>query len=157
MGDRGDAGFGGVGGGGKKDAFRGNDIQYATTITLKEAAFGVEKDLRITRNEICSTCNGDLTALGTSTSKCGNCNGSGKVRRAQNSIFGQFVQVVACNVCKGRGQTVKTPCPTCKASGRERQTRNFMVNVPAGVEEGMRVSLSGDSDAGASRGGAGVV
>ena len=155
VGDIFDAFFGGFGGGGQNDASRGNDIQYAMTITFKEAAFGVEKELGITRNEICSTCNGDLAAPGTSTDKCGNCNGAGKVRRAQNSIFGQFVQVVACNVCRGRGQTVKTPCPTCKASGRERQTRNVMVNVPAGVEDGMRVRLSGEGDVGSSKGRAG--
>ena len=155
VGDIFDAFFGGFGGQGQSDASRGSDLQYATTITFQEAAFGVEKELQITRNEICSTCNGDLAAPGTSTDKCGNCNGSGKVRRAQNSIFGQFVQVVACNVCRGRGQTVKTPCATCKASGRERQTRNVMVNVPGGVEDGMRVRLSGEGDAGSSKGRAG--
>ena len=127
------------GGGGQNDASRGNDLQYATTITFQEAAFGVEKEIQITRNETCSSCTGNLAAPGTSTNRCSNCNGSGKVRRAQNSIFGQFVQVVACNVCRGRGQTVKTPCPTCKASGRQRQSRNIMVNVHAGVEVGMSV------------------
>ena len=140
------------GGGGQNDASRGNDLQYATTITFQEAAFGVEKEIQITRNETCSSCMGNLAAPGTSTNRCSNCNGSGKVRRAQNSIFGQFVQVVACNVCRGRGQTVKTPCPTCKASGRQRQSRNIMVNVPAGVEDGMRVRLPGEGDAGSTTG-----
>ena len=152
VGDIFDAFFGGFGGGGQNEANRGNDLQYATTITFQEAAFGVEKEIQITRHETCSTCKGDLAAPGTSTDRCGNCNGSGKVRRAQNSIFGQFVQVVACNVCRGRGQTVKTPCPTCKASGRERKSRNVMVNVPGGVEDGMRVRLSGEGDAGSSTG-----
>ena len=140
------------GGGSQNDASRGNDLQYATTITFQEAAFGVEKEIQITRHETCSTCKGDLAAPGTSTNRCSNCNGSGKVRRAQNSIFGQFVQVVACNVCRGRGQTVTTPCPTCKASGRERKSRNVMVNVPGGVEDGMRVRLQGEGDAGSSSG-----
>ncbi len=152
VGDIFDAFFGGFGGGGQNDASRGNDLQYATTITFQEAAFGVEKEIQITRHETCATCKGELAAPGTSTERCGNCNGAGKVRRAQNSIFGQFVQVVACNVCKGRGQTVKTPCPTCKASGRERMSRNVMVNVPGGVEDGMRVRLSGEGDAGSSSG-----
>ncbi len=152
VGDIFDAFFGGFGGQGESDASRGSDIQYATTITFQEAAFGVEKELQITRNETCSTCNGTLAAPGTSTDTCGNCKGSGQVRRAQNSIFGQFVQVVACNVCRGRGQTVKTPCPTCKASGRERKSRNVVVNVPGGVDDGMRVRLSGEGDAGAGKG-----
>jgi len=152
VGDIFDAFFGGFGSSGQVDGSRGNDLQYAITITFPEAAFGVEKEIKITRNETCSSCMGNLAAPGTSTDRCSNCNGSGKVRRAQNSIFGQFVQEVACNVCRGRGQTVQTPCPTCKASGRQRQSRNIMVNVPGGVEDGMRVRLAGEGDAGSSTG-----
>lgn len=151
VGDIFDAFFGGFRGQANASA-KGRDLQYSLTITFEEAALGVEREVQITRQEICSTCQGDLAAPGTQKEQCVNCGGSGQVRRAQNSIFGQFVQVVACSACHGRGQTVQTPCPTCKASGRERSTRRVMVNVPAGVEDGMRVRLAAEGDAGVNGG-----
>ena len=131
---------------------KGRDLQYSMTISFEDAALGVEREVQINRQEICSTCQGDLAAPGTGKEQCSNCGGSGQVRRAQNSIFGQFVQVVGCPACHGRGQTIQTPCPACRASGRERSTRKVMVNVPAGVEDGMRVRLAGEGDAGVNGG-----
>ena len=151
VGDIFDAFFGGFRGQARASA-KGRDLQFALTITFEEAALGVEKALQMARQEVCSTCNGDLAAPGTEKQQCSNCGGLGQVRRAQNSIFGQFVQVVACSSCQGRGETVQTPCPTCKGSGRERSTRRVMVNVPAGVEDGMRVRLAGEGDAGVNGG-----
>lgn len=151
VGDIFDAFFGGFRGQANASA-KGRDLQYSLNITFEEAALGVEREIQITRQEICSTCQGDLAAPGTQKEQCANCGGSGQVRRAQNSIFGQFVQVVACSACHGRGQTIQMPCPTCKASGRERSTRRVMVNVPAGVEDGMRVRLAAEGDAGVNGG-----
>ena len=151
VGDIFDAFFGGFRGQANASA-KGRDLQYSLNITFEEAALGVEREIQITRQEICSACQGDLAAPGTQKEQCVNCGGSGQVRRTQNSIFGQFVQVVACGACHGRGQTIQTPCPTCKASGRERSTRRVMVSVPAGVEDGMRVRLGSEGDAGVNGG-----
>lgn len=151
VGDIFDAFFGGFRGQANASA-KGRDLQYSLTITFEEAALGVEREVQITRQEICSTCNGDLAEPGTSKEQCSNCSGSGQVRRTQSSVFGQFVQVVPCPACRGIGQTFGTPCTGCKGIGREKSTRKVMVNVPAGVEDGMRVRLSGEGDAGANGG-----
>ena len=151
MGDIFDAFFGGFRGQANTSA-KGRDLQYSMTITFEEAALGVEREVQITRQEICATCNGDLAEPGTQKEQCTTCGGSGQVRRTQSSVFGQFVQVVACPACRGLGQTILSPCTSCRASGREKSTRKVMVNVPGGVEDGMRVRLAGEGDAGVNGG-----
>ena len=151
VGDIFDAFFGGFRGQANASA-KGRDLQYSLTIGFEEAALGVEREVQITRQEICSRCQGDMAEPGTTKEHCTNCSGSGQVRRTQSSVFGQFVQVVACPACRGMGQMIQTACVTCKASGREKSTRKVMVNVPAGVEDGMRVRLSGEGDAGVNGG-----
>ncbi len=151
VGDVFDAFFGGFRGQANSSS-KGRDLQYSLTITFEEAALGVEREVQITRQETCTTCGGDLAEPGTKKEPCANCGGSGQLRRTQNSVFGQFVQVVACTTCRGLGQTILTPCSACRGAGREKSTRKVMVNVPAGVEDGMRVRLAGEGDAGVNGG-----
>ncbi len=151
VGDIFDAFFGGFRGQANTSA-KGRDLQYSMTITFEEAALGVEREVQITRQEICGRCSGELAEPGTQKEQCVNCSGSGQVRRTQSSVFGQFVQVVACSACRGLGQTILSPCTTCRGTGREKSTRKVMVNVPAGVEDGMRVRLAGEGDAGVNGG-----
>jgi molecular chaperone DnaJ len=126
----------------------GDDIQATLRITFDEAVFGVTKSIEIKRVDRCSRCNGERSEPGHSPNRCANCNGSGRVRRAQRSIFGQFVQEAACNVCNGQGETVDTPCTQCRGIGKERASHQIEVGVPPGVEAGIRLQLRGQGDAG---------
>ncbi|MFC2005062.1 molecular chaperone DnaJ [Chloroflexota bacterium] len=131
---------------------RGADLQHSIAITLEEAAFGVEKELNILRTEHCSTCQGSGSRLGAKPSQCSDCNGSGQVRRIQQSIFGRFTNIATCPRCQGEGRIITDPCPQCRGTGKERIQRSITVKIPAGVENGSRVRLSGEGDAG-TRGG----
>ena len=131
---------------------RGNDLLSRMTITLNEAAFGVEKELKVTRIEHCSVCGGTGSKPGTQPARCTECNGTGQVRRVHQSIFGRFANVTPCPKCRGEGKIITEPCTQCRGAGRERRQRTLMVNIPAGVEGGSRVRLGGEGEAG-TRGG----
>ena len=90
-----------------------------TQITFEEAVFGVENEFDVTRTELCTVCNGIRAEPGTEPERCPQCNGSGEVRRVQQSIFGQFVNVTMCDRCRGEGRIVATPCKHCRGRGRE--------------------------------------
>ncbi len=134
---------------------RGSDLQQRVALDFEEAVFGVEKELEVTRVEICLHCSGQRNEPGTRINTCGTCRGSGQVRRMQRSLFGQFAQVTACPTCEGVGQMVETPCSNCKGAGRERRKRKTAVSIPAGVQEGMQVRLTGEGDVGRNGGPAG--
>jgi molecular chaperone DnaJ len=131
---------------------RGADLHRSTTITLEEAAFGVEKELNILRTEYCSVCQGTGSQPGSKPSRCPNCNGSGQVRRVQQSIFGRFTNIATCPHCHGEGRIITEPCHQCRGTGKQKCQRSIMVKIPAGVDDGSRIRLSGEGDAGA-RGG----
>ncbi len=126
----------------------GADLQATLGISFGEAVFGVAKDVEVARVERCSRCDGERSEPGHSPKRCANCNGSGRVRRAQRSVFGQFVQEAACNVCNGLGETIDTPCTQCHGTGKERASHKLRVDVPPGVEDGIRLQLRGQGDAG---------
>ena len=128
---------------------QGADLQHAVTVTFEEAVFGATTELEIGRTELCSHCRGSRSEPGTSVSKCGNCGGSGQVRRAQQSIFGQFVQVATCGTCRGEGATITEPCSRCRGKGREHRVRRIEVSVPAGIESGTQMRLNGEGEPGA--------
>ena len=151
VGDIFDAFFGGAGATGTR-AQQGRDLQTTLTVSFEEAAFGTTKEIDVTRTERCTRCEGSRSEPGHDKQTCSNCRGSGRVRRAQRSVFGQFVTEAACNVCGGAGTVITDPCTQCKGSGHERTKRKLQVNVPAGVPNGARLSLQGQGDSG-SRGG----
>jgi len=131
---------------------RGADLRYDLTITFEEAVFGCAKDIELPRWENCSTCSGSGAAPGTSTARCSACQGTGEIRRVQQSIFGQFVNVTMCERCRGEGRVITTPCEKCRGQGRVRNNRRVKVNIPAGVDDGINVRVTGEGEV-SSRGG----
>ncbi len=147
FGDIFDAFFGG-GQGARTRAREGRDLQTNLSVTFEEAAFGTSKEIDVTRTERCSRCEGSRSEPGHAKETCPNCKGSGRVRRAQRSVFGQFVTEATCNVCNGTGETVSHPCTKCKGAGLEKTKRQIEVSVPAGVPNGSRLNLRGQGDSG---------
>lgn len=131
---------------------RGADLRYELTITFEEAVFGCQKEIELPRWETCPTCRGNGAQPGTSTSRCSACQGTGEIRRVQQSIFGQFVNVTMCERCRGEGRVITTPCEKCRGQGRVRNNRRVVVNIPAGVDDGINVRVTGEGEVSA-RGG----
>ncbi len=131
---------------------RGADLRYDLTITFEEAVFGCQKEIELPRWETCSSCKGNGAQPGTSTSRCPTCQGTGEIRRIQQSIFGQFVNVTMCDRCHGEGRVITTPCEKCRGQGRVRNNRRVIVNIPAGVDDGINVRVTGEGEV-SSRGG----
>lgn len=127
---------------------RGADLQYRLELTFEEAVFGVEKEIEITRDEVCSTCGGSGAEPGTSPTRCATCNGAGEVRQVRQTILGSMVQVSTCPTCNGVGETIATPCHTCQGRGLERRTRKKLVTIPAGVDTGTQIRLAGEGQPG---------
>ena len=147
--------FFGSGSGRRRQAQRGSDLQHRVVLSFEESVFGAEREVDLTRLEDCGTCSGAGNDPGTPLETCNTCKGNGQVRRAQRSVFGQFTQVTTCTSCQGRGSIIKTPCSNCRGGGKERMTRKIAVDIPAGVESGMQVRLTGEGDAGSEGGGTG--
>jgi molecular chaperone DnaJ len=133
-------------------AQRGADIRYELTITFEEAVFGCQKEIDLPRWETCTNCRGSGAQPGTSTTRCPACQGTGEVRRVQQSIFGQLVNVTMCERCRGEGRIITTPCEKCRGQGRVRNNRRVVVNIPAGVDDGINVRVTGEGEV-SSRGG----
>jgi molecular chaperone DnaJ len=136
---------------------RGADLQYELNLTFEEAALGAEKEVAIRRVEHCSTCQGSGAKPGTQPATCTECNGQGRVRRVQQSLFGRFTNVTACPRCRGEGKIVTDPCPGCRGTGHESFDRQISVTIPAGVDQGTRIQLSGQGNVGERGGPAGNV
>lgn len=130
----------------------GEDISQRVNLTFEEAVFGCDKDIEINRVEPCHHCSGAGNEPGTTINTCRTCNGSGQVRRAQRSVFGQFAVTTPCSSCNGNGRSIETPCSNCRARGFERRRRTRTVTIPAGVDNGMQVRITGEGDAGANGG-----
>jgi len=148
FGDIFDAFFGGATTTTRQAPQRGADLQYNLTITFEEAAFGCEKEISISRTENCSLCQGVGSKPGSQPTRCPNCNGTGQVRRVQQTIFGRFVNTTTCSQCHGEGRIITEPCPQCRGTGREKQQRSIMVKIPPGVDDGSQLRLSGEGEAG---------
>lgn len=136
-------------------ARRGADLRYDLEIEFREAAFGTKVDIQVPRHETCSHCQGSRAEPGTDVQRCPQCNGSGEVRQVRETPLGRFVNVGACSRCRGEGEVVQTPCSHCMGRGTQRHTRTLTVEIPAGVEEGQRIKLSGEGEAGERGGPAG--
>ncbi len=128
---------------------RGADQRQRVTLTFAEAAFGCEKAVEISGVELCSRCSGLRAEPGTEPERCTNCNGTGEIRRVQQSVFGQFVNVAGCERCGGEGRMVTHPCKSCRGTGREKRTRRLQVKFPAGIDDGAQMRLSGEGEIGA--------
>jgi len=149
--------FGGFGGarGAARGPARGNDLRYDLDITFQEAVFGTEKEIEVPRLETCPQCQGSGAEPGTQPVRCPQCNGTGEVRRAQQTILGQFVSVTTCPRCNGEREIVTSPCTNCRGQKRVRVTRKLSVSIPAGVDDGMRIRLAGEGEPGERGGPAG--
>lgn len=144
--------FFGGGGRTRRGPEKGADIRADLEITLKEAANGLEREMRIPRVETCSTCGGSGTAAGTKPKTCEACGGTGQVQFAQSTPFGRVVSSRTCDRCRGAGRIIEKPCPTCRGAGQVRKSRGIKIKVPAGVDSGSRLRLAGEGEAG-TRGG----
>lgn len=127
---------------------RGNDLQYELEISLEEAVFGCEKEFDVHRMDVCPICQGSRAEPGTTPVRCSQCNGSGEVRRVQQSILGSFVNVSTCPTCQGSGEVISTPCQHCRGSGQVRTAKSINVKIPAGVDDGTRIRLAGEGEPG---------
>lgn len=148
LGDIFDAFFGGATTTAQRSPQRGADLRTPLTLSFEEAAFGCEKEIEIERTETCSLCYGTGSEPGSKPVKCPECNGSGQVRRTQQSIFGRFVNITPCSRCRGEGMIILKPCPQCQGLGKERRRRKLEVSIPAGVDDGSNIRLSGEGEAG---------
>ena len=137
--------FGGGGGGrGGSRAYRGSDLRYDLEMSLEEAVRGTEAKIRIPTLVSCETCDGHGSRSKSAPETCGTCNGLGQVRMQQ----GFFSVQQTCPSCRGRGKSVRDPCGNCGGSGKARSTKTIAVKVPAGVDNGDRIRLSGEGEAG---------
>jgi len=152
FGDIFDAFFGGTTTSTRQAPQRGADLHYNINITLEDAAFGCENEINVTRLEHCSNCQGTGAKPGSQPSRCPECDGTGQVRRVQASIFGRFETRSTCNRCRGEGRIITEPCPQCHGSGNEKHERKILVKIPAGINDGSRIRISGEGNVG-NRGG----
>lgn len=149
FGDIFDAFFGGAAGQrGHRQTQSGADLRTSLTISFEDAAFGCEREIGITRREVCTSCRGRGSEPGTQSTRCNTCKGAGEVRRVQRSFFGQFVNIAPCPQCQGSGEVITTPCKQCRGGGVERKQRRLLVKIPAGVDGSAQVRLTGEGDAG---------
>lgn len=148
--------FGGQGrGGARPGPRRGSDLRYTLQLDFHDAVFGVEKEIEVPRQDTCKTCSGNGSEPGKSLTRCPDCSGSGQVRRVSQSFLGQVVNVGTCPRCRGEGELIEHPCATCQGAGRVQSTKRLQVKVPAGVDEGDQIRLSGEGEAGVKGGGYG--
>ena len=148
FGDIFDAFFGGTSTSARRGPQQGADLRYGLAISFEEAVFGCEEEIEIRRIENCSQCHGVGSAPGTQPSRCPECNGTGQVRRVQRSVFGRFVNMTPCNRCGGDGRIITEPCSQCRGTGKEEKARRIVVDIPAGVDDGSQIRLSGEGNAG---------
>jgi molecular chaperone DnaJ len=150
-------GFGGGARGGarRRGPTRGDDLRLDIRLSFREAVFGGEKEIKIPHQETCTTCNGTGAKAGTGAKTCGTCGGAGQVRRATQTPFGSFAQVTTCPTCNGEGQVIEEKCESCGGQGRKQVSKKLKITIPAGVDTGTRLRVSGEGDAGTRGGPAG--
>ena len=147
------SGFGGPGGSAPGRAQRrgpqqGDDLRYDLTIDFNQAVFGQEREIKIPHLETCNTCSGNGSKPGTGPTNCSTCGGAGQVRRATRTPFGSFTQVAECPACGGLGQVISDPCNGCGGKGVNQVRKKLRINIPAGVDTGTRLRVSGEGNAG---------
>ncbi|WMJ82314.1 molecular chaperone DnaJ [Clostridium sp. MB40-C1] len=141
-------GFGGFSSRRKNGPERGEDIEYTLNLTFEEAVFGVEKEISLSKNEKCETCNGTGAKPGTNSKTCDKCNGTGQVRYQRNTPLGSFVSTATCDKCSGSGKIITDPCHTCHGKGTVRKNKKIKIKIPAGVDTGNVLPLRGQGEPG---------
>ena len=136
------------GGRGRQDHRRGQDVRVTLKLGLSDVASGVKKSVRLKTLDRCTVCNGSGAKAGTKPTTCTTCGGSGEVRRAARSMFGQFVSVSPCPTCAGEGTVIANPCEVCRGEGRVRGERTVSVDIPAGVASNNYLTLRGQGAVG---------
>ncbi|MFO7818688.1 MAG: DnaJ domain-containing protein, partial [Halanaerobacter sp.] len=134
---------------------KGADLRYTMTIDFEEAAFGAEKEITVPRTEECSECEGTGAKSESDVETCAKCDGTGEIKFKQNTPFGQMVQTQTCDRCNGTGKFVTDPCPNCNGEGKVKKRRKVTVNIPAGVNDGHKLRMRGEGQAGENGGRAG--
>ncbi len=127
---------------------QGDDLRYDLNIEFKQAIFGEQREIKIPHLETCLTCKGVGARPGTGPTNCSTCGGSGQVRRATRTPFGNFTQVAECPSCSGVGQTISDPCVNCGGNGVKQVRKKLRINIPAGVDTGTKLRVSGEGNAG---------
>jgi molecular chaperone DnaJ len=156
LGDIMDAFFGGATSRGPRSRTRaGRDALIPVELELDETVFGTTKEITVDTAVLCTTCSGAGTAPGTHPATCTTCSGRGEVQSVQRGLLGQVVSSRTCPTCAGTGQVIPEPCPQCGGDGRVRARRTIPVKIPAGVEDGMRIRLTGHGEVGPGGGPAG--
>jgi molecular chaperone DnaJ len=140
------------GGGGRPRGERGSNLRIKVKMSLEEIATGVNKKIKVRKQVACNTCNGSGARDQASVETCGTCRGSGMVNRVTQTPFGMMQTAVQCPTCSGSGRVVKSPCNICKGDGRVFGEETIDVDIPAGVHEGIQLSMSGKGNAGAKGG-----
>jgi molecular chaperone DnaJ len=146
------SGFGGGGGRTRRRVNRGSNLRVKVKLTLEEIAKGVEKKIKVTKYVGCNSCSGSGSKGGSSYSSCPTCHGTGQVTRISNTFLGQMQTASTCPSCGGEGQTIVNKCPECTGNGILKGEEVITMNIPAGVEDGMQLSMSGKGNAGARSG-----
>ncbi len=151
FGDLFDLFFGGRGAAGRADrdaSERGSDLRVDLELTLEEVATGVERRIPVDRLETCPSCFGTGAERGATPERCPTCQGTGEVRRTQRTVLGHLTQIGPCPQCGGTGTYISKPCAKCDGAGRAETRREVAVSVPAGVEDGMHLRLTGEGESG---------
>lgn len=134
---------------------RGDDLRVDIELSFEEAVFGCEKEIKIDHLETCETCKGTGAEPGSTPVTCKTCGGSGRVQQTTQTILGHFTQITTCPACNGKGKTVSSSCKDCKGYGRIEREKTLEVKIPAGVDNGSKMRLSAEGDAGKNNGSTG--
>ena len=127
---------------------QGDDLRYDLNIDFKDAIFGQQREIKIPHLETCEVCRGTGAKTGTGPTTCTTCGGSGQVRRATRTPFGNFTQVAECPTCNGIGQIIADPCTSCGGNGVKQVRKKLRINIPAGVDTGTKLRVSGEGNVG---------
>ncbi|MDH6365793.1 molecular chaperone DnaJ [Enterococcus sp. PF1-24] len=127
---------------------QGSDLQYTIDLKFEEAIFGIEKEIKYNREDICHTCGGNGAKPGTQPTTCHKCHGAGTINVERQTPLGRVMSRQTCDVCRGTGKEIKEPCSTCHGTGHEKKAHKVKVNVPAGVENGQQMRLTNQGEAG---------
>ena len=150
--------FGGAsnfGGSRKSGPPRGRDIKVALEITFEEAAFGVKKEITVSRDETCDTCHGSGAKPGTNPVTCDTCHGTGQIKYTQNTILGSIMSTRVCNKCGGEGKIISDPCNTCRGKGTVKKQKKISITIPQGIDNNQTLSVRGEGNKGEKGGAAG--